>query len=147
MARKRAPHEDRTFADLVTESTSLPVESRTRPEDAELLRMPLDEDAWVDELGVRWAKPRPANLNRLKTLMADPQVRVIHASLPDERTEVEPKDRSALLHAVEDSWKGRDDYCNGWQNYSARVFKDGTGHSLVVVQQWCSPGPRQDPRR
>ena len=80
-----------------------------------------------------------AALNTLKKLMADPKVRVIHASPPDEATDVAPKDRDRLLQAIEDNWKGREEYHNGWQNYAAHVFKDDTDRPIVVVQQWCSP--------
>jgi hypothetical protein len=139
MARKRAAPQDSTFADLVSKSESLPIESRTRGDRDDSLHMALSEDSWVDEAGIEWSRPKHARIRRLRKLMADPNVRVIHASWPDETTDVEPQDRPALLQAIEDTWKGRDEYYNGWQNYAVRVFQDQSDRALVVVQQWCSP--------
>jgi hypothetical protein len=125
---------------LVAESEALPVEARTRPDDYDYSwRVPLDEDSWVDEHGVSWSEPKRASLSTLTDLMARPEIRVLHASPSDQINDVNPQNRDALLRAVEDNWKGREEYLNGYQNYSARVFKDHIGRSLVVVQQWCSP--------
>src|SRR4051812_1224824 len=105
MARKRAAAQDSTFGDLVSKSESLPIESRTRDDQDDLLRMPLSDDCWVDDAGVEWSRPKKPRISRLCKLMADPDVRVIHASWPDETADVEPQDRPALLEAIRDSRK------------------------------------------
>ena len=93
----------------------------------------------MDEQGVSWAQPKEPSLSTLTDLMARPEIRVLHASPPDQIIDVNPQDRSELLRDIEDNWKGREEYINGSQNYAARVFSDRSGRSLVVVQQWCSP--------